>query len=177
MLEWRLSKEQILELYLNRVHLGAGTYGVEKMSRHLFGKPARELTLAESALIAGLIQRPSALSPWSNLAGARARSHVVLQRMREEGFITEAEESCKSGALAASLPAIGPRGQRLRQAVCPAAVPRHLRRRSSSRLEGENTIRGPAERSGEGRRARLERIGRRDLQAALVAVRPENGTS
>ena len=65
-------------------------------------------------------------------------------------------ERCKSGApAAASLPAIGPRGQRLRQAVCPAAVPRHLRRRSSSRLEGENDDPcGPAERSGEGRRAR-----------------------
>src|SRR5262245_58752396 len=76
MLEVRLTKDQILELYLNRVYLGAGTYGVEKMAQHLFGKPALDLTLAESALMAGLIQRPSSLSPWSNLEGARQRSHV-----------------------------------------------------------------------------------------------------
>jgi penicillin-binding protein 1A len=98
MLEMRLTKEEILELYLNRVYLGAGAYGVEKMSQHLFAKPARDLTIAESALIAGLIQRPSGLSPWSNMSGARARSHVVLQRMREEGYITAPEEKAARGA-------------------------------------------------------------------------------
>ena len=87
-----LTKEQILELYLNRIYLSAGVYGVETMSRHLFERPARSLSLAESALIAGLARAPSALSPWSNLDGAVQRSHVVLARMREEGFITEAQE-------------------------------------------------------------------------------------
>ena len=58
------------------------------MSRHLFGRPAKQLNLAECALIAGLARAPSTLSPWSNLDGALARSHVVLARMREEGFIT-----------------------------------------------------------------------------------------
>jgi penicillin-binding protein 1A len=87
-----LSKEQILELYLNRIYLSAGVYGVETMSRHLFGRPASSLNLAESALIAGLARAPSALSPWSNLEGARERSRVVLTRMREEGFITAAQE-------------------------------------------------------------------------------------
>ncbi len=87
-----LTKEQILELYLNRIYLSAGVYGVETMSRHLFERPAKSLNLAESALIAGLARAPSALSPWSNLDGAIARSHVVLARMREEGFITEAQE-------------------------------------------------------------------------------------
>ena len=92
MIDAQLSKEQVLELYLNRIYLSAGVYGVETMSRHLFGKPAKHLTLAESALVAGLARAPSALSPWSNLDGAIARSHVVLARMREEGFITEAQE-------------------------------------------------------------------------------------
>jgi 1A family penicillin-binding protein len=93
LLEAQLSKAQILELYLNRVYLSAGRYGVEPMSRNLFGKPARDVTLPEAALIAGLIQAPSALSPWSNLEGALRRSHVVLARMREQGRITPAEEA------------------------------------------------------------------------------------
>ena len=92
MIDAQLSKEQVLELYLNRIYLSAGVYGVETMSQHLFGRPARRLNLAESALIGGLARAPSALSPWSNLDGAIERSHVVLTRMRQEGFITEAQE-------------------------------------------------------------------------------------
>ena len=89
LIEAQLGKQQILELYLNRIFLGAGIYGVEAMSQRVFGKPAKSLTLAESALIAGLARAPAALSPWSNLAEARARSHVVLARMRDEKFISE----------------------------------------------------------------------------------------
>ena len=73
----QLSKDEVLELYLNRIYLSAGVYGAETMSRNLFGRPAKTLTLAESALIAGLARAPSALSPWSNLDGALQRSHVV----------------------------------------------------------------------------------------------------
>ena len=91
LIEAQLSKQQILELYLNRIFLGAGIYGVEAMSERVFGKPARALTLAESALIAGLARAPAALSPWSNLDEARARSHVVLARMRDERFISDDE--------------------------------------------------------------------------------------
>ena len=78
LLEQELTKNQILELYLNRIYLSGGVYGVETMSRNLFGKPASAVTLPEAALIAGLIRAPSALSPWSNLDGAIERSHVVL---------------------------------------------------------------------------------------------------
>ena len=92
MIDAQLSKTQILELYLNRIYLSAGVYGVETMSRHLFGKPAKQLTLAESALIAGLAQSPGGLSPWTNLDGAVARSHVVLARMRDQGFINASQE-------------------------------------------------------------------------------------
>src|SRR5688572_15641078 len=88
LIETQLSKQQILELYLNRIYLSAGTYGVEAMSRRVFGKAAKDLSLAESALIAGLARAPATLSPWSNLDGAVARSHTVLARMRQEGFIT-----------------------------------------------------------------------------------------
>lgn len=92
LLEQELTKKQILELYLNRVYLSGGVYGVETMSRNLFGRSASSVTLPEAALIAGLIRAPSALSPWSNLDGALDRSHVVLQRMREEGYITQEQE-------------------------------------------------------------------------------------
>src|SRR5512144_379280 len=93
LLESELTKEQILELYLNRIYISAGHYGVETMSRDLFGKSARDVTLPEAALIAGLIRAPGALSPWSNLDGAVRRSHVVLTRMREERFISEVQEA------------------------------------------------------------------------------------
>src|SRR5437016_13851288 len=92
MLEAQLTKTQILELYLNRVYLSAGVYGVQTMSEHLFRKSADTVTLPEAALIAGLIRAPSALSPWSNYDGALDRSHLVLARMRELGFITAEEE-------------------------------------------------------------------------------------
>src|SRR5687767_9319957 len=92
MIEAQLSKDEVLELYLNRIYLSGGVYGVETMSRSAFGKPAKALTLAECALIAGLARAPSALSPWTNLDGAIERSHTVLARMRQEGFITEQEE-------------------------------------------------------------------------------------
>jgi penicillin-binding protein 1A len=98
LLEEQLTKDQILELYLNRVYLSAGIYGVEAMSRKLFVKRARELNLAEAALVAGLIRAPSALSPWSNIDGAIHRSNVVLRRMREEGYITERDEQAAHGA-------------------------------------------------------------------------------
>src|SRR5207342_2866478 len=88
LLEQELSKNQILELYLNRIYLSGGVYGVETMSQNLYGKPASKLTLPEAALIAGLIRAPSALSPWSNLDGALDRSHVVLAQMRTQGLIT-----------------------------------------------------------------------------------------
>ena len=93
LIEVRLSKEEILELYLNRVYLSAGVYGVEAMSQHLYRKPARSLRLSEAAFIAGLLRAPSALSPWTNYEGALERSHVVLSLMREQKFITAEQES------------------------------------------------------------------------------------
>jgi 1A family penicillin-binding protein len=92
LLEVLLSKREILELYLNRVYLSGGVYGVESMSRKMLGKPASAVTLGEAAMIAGIIQAPALYSPWTHPDAARRRSHVVLQRMREEGKITAAQE-------------------------------------------------------------------------------------
>jgi 1A family penicillin-binding protein len=91
LIDLQLSKQQVLELYLNRIFLGAGTYGVEAMAQRVYGKPAKQLTIAESALIAGLARAPATFSPWNNLDEAIKRSHVVLARMRDERFITEAQ--------------------------------------------------------------------------------------
>src|SRR5262249_19294076 len=93
LMELELSKPQILELYLNRVYLSAGVYGVQTMSEHLFRKPASAVTLPEAALIAGLIRAPSTLSPWSNYDGALERSHLVLSLMRDQKFITPEQEA------------------------------------------------------------------------------------
>ncbi|HVX65763.1 MAG TPA: PBP1A family penicillin-binding protein [Bryobacteraceae bacterium] len=97
LMEGQLTKDQILELYLNRVYLSGGVYGVENMAHKLFGKKAQDLTVPEAAMIAGLIRAPSALSPWVNPEGAIARSRVVLGRMYDTGFITaEAEREAAS---------------------------------------------------------------------------------
>ncbi|MTD95149.1 PBP1A family penicillin-binding protein [Hyphomicrobium sp. xq] len=91
-LESRLSKADILELYLNRVYLGSGAYGIDAASRRYFSKPARSLTLAEAAMIAGLLKAPSKFSPLSNPGLARSRAKLVLSQMQEAGFITEDQE-------------------------------------------------------------------------------------
>jgi penicillin-binding protein 1A len=90
-LETRLGKDQILSLYLNRVYLGAGAYGVEAASRRYFGKGAHDLTLPEAAMLAGLLKAPSALAPTNDLTRARDRAAVVLARMAAEGYITPAQ--------------------------------------------------------------------------------------
>jgi len=104
-IEKRLSKDQILTLYANLIYLGHGAYGVEAASRLYFGKPAKELSLAEAALIAGMIQNPERRwSPVRNPKGALQRRNYVLQRMRRLGFITaEQMESAMAEPLGASL--------------------------------------------------------------------------
>ncbi|PZQ55202.1 MAG: penicillin-binding protein [Phenylobacterium zucineum] len=90
-LEARFSKKQILELYLNRVYFGAGAYGIEAASQRYFGKPANELSLGESALLAGLMKGPSRYSPVSSTDRAARRATVVLDEMLEAGFINSAQ--------------------------------------------------------------------------------------
>jgi penicillin-binding protein 1A len=87
-IERRLTKDEILERYLNQVYFGNGAYGVELASQVYFGKPARHLTLAESALLAGIIRAPSVYNPFHNLPLALERQRVVLRRMAELGYLT-----------------------------------------------------------------------------------------
>jgi penicillin-binding protein 1A len=90
-LERNYSKEQILELYLNRVDFGHQKVGIEAASEYYFGHPARELTLSEAATLAGSLKAPSNLNPKGNPALVSARQHIVLQAMADEGYITEQE--------------------------------------------------------------------------------------
>ncbi len=92
-LEARFSKKQVLELYLNRVYFGAGAYGIEAASQRYFGKPAGQLSLGESALLAGLMKGPSRYSPVASTDRAARRATIVLDEMLEAGFITEAERT------------------------------------------------------------------------------------
>ena len=178
LIEGQLSKEQVLELYLNRIFLGAGIYGVEAMSQRVFGKPARNLNLAESALIAGLARAPAALSPWSNLDEARARSHVVLRRMREEGFITAAQEEQARTAVIRVQPYRSDGGSRHGYAKA------YLRQRFRDEFGRDHPpdwrvdttfsidLQDAAERAIENG---LRRAGKPTLQAALVAINPATG--
>ncbi len=86
-LDAKYSKSQILTLYLNNVYLGAGTYGVEAASQRYFGKPAAKLSLAEAAMIAGLLKAPTRYAPTNDLAAARARAALVLQNMVDAGYL------------------------------------------------------------------------------------------
>ncbi|HEY7568452.1 MAG TPA: PBP1A family penicillin-binding protein, partial [Gemmatimonadaceae bacterium] len=178
MLELFLSKREILQLYLNRVYLSGGIYGVETMSQKMLRKRASQLTLGEAALIAGIIRAPASYSPWTHLDVARRRSFVVLQRMREEGKITPAQEQAA-------------RNERIQiQPLSAVSSARHgyakeyLRQQFRDVYGGDNPpdwrvqttfvpeIQDAAEIAV---REGLRRIGTRDLQAALVAMDPNTG--
>jgi 1A family penicillin-binding protein len=90
-LETRMGKKEILTRYLNAAYFGAGAYGVDAAARRYFGKDAQSLDLAESAMLAGLIRAPSALSPIRDPQAARERSDTVLQAMVEAGIITRSQ--------------------------------------------------------------------------------------
>ncbi|MFN4112605.1 MAG: transglycosylase domain-containing protein [Sphingomonadaceae bacterium] len=90
-LEWKFSKEQILELYLNKVYFGGGAYGIDSASRRFFSHPATELSTGEAAIIAGLVKAPSRYSPTADVQAAVDRAQVVLRLMKEQGMISQGE--------------------------------------------------------------------------------------
>jgi len=104
-LEKRMSKDEILSMYLNRVYFGSGLYGVDAASRFYFGKPPEQMTIAEAALLAALPKAPSKLNLRENLEGAKERQHYVLKEMRAMRFITKQEEA---GAREAGINIIAP---------------------------------------------------------------------
>jgi penicillin-binding protein 1A len=104
-LEHRFTKNQILEIYLNRVYLGAGTYGVDAAAHRYFGKSARRTTLYESAAIAGLLKAPTRFNPTRDRDKAQARTQQVLANMIEAGAVSESEAAAaiKAGTLLAAV--------------------------------------------------------------------------
>ncbi|OLP45221.1 PBP1A family penicillin-binding protein [Rhizobium oryziradicis] len=90
-LEQKYTKDQILAMYLNRVYFGDNAYGVEAASRRYFNKSARDINLGEAALLAGLVQAPSRLSPVNDPKPAEDRAKIVLGVMREQGYITDSD--------------------------------------------------------------------------------------
>ncbi len=178
LLEIFLSKRDILELYMNRIYLGAGIYGVEPMSQKMLGKPASELTLAEAALIAGIIRAPASFSPWSHLESARRRSFVVLQRMREEGKITAAQEQqARTASLHIQPPPVV-------TAARHGYAKEYLRQQFREIYGGDNppdwkvrTTFVPAIQDAAEAAVRdgLRRLRSKGLQAALVAMDPQTG--
>ncbi|MBI1954095.1 MAG: PBP1A family penicillin-binding protein [Proteobacteria bacterium] len=90
-LEWHFTKDQILTMYLNRVYFGSGTYGVDAAAQKYFAKSARELTVYEAAVLAGLLKAPSKYSPAYNPKKAKERATVVLTQMVEAGFIRDSQ--------------------------------------------------------------------------------------
>jgi penicillin-binding protein 1A len=91
-IEKHLNKNEILYLYLNQIYLGSGAYGVQSAAHTYFGRPVEELTLAQAALIAGVVPAPSRYSPFRSMELARTRQRFVLGRMVEAGFVTGEEE-------------------------------------------------------------------------------------
>jgi penicillin-binding protein 1A len=89
-IEAKFSKNQILELYLNRVYFGGGAYGIDAASRTFFGHPATRLSLGEATIIAGLVKAPSNYSPTADVEAARGRAEVVLKSMVDNGFVSAA---------------------------------------------------------------------------------------
>lgn len=178
MLEAFLSKREILELYMNRIYLGSDIYGIEAMSREAFGKPAADITLAEAALVAGLIRAPATYSPWRYPERARERSLVVLRRMREEGKISfEQEEAARREQVR-----IAPR--------VTASSSRHgyakafLRRQFEDHFQGRNPphwkvhttfVQQVQDAAEAAVRTGLQRLNTPGLQAALVAIDPSTG--
>jgi len=96
-LERKHSKAQILELYLNRVYFGSGAYGVEAAAQRYFGKSAKNVTIAEAAMLAGLVKSPSRLAPNRNPEGAEKRAQTVLTAMADAKFITETQAKASIG--------------------------------------------------------------------------------
>ena len=108
-LEAKYSKDQILDFYLNQIPYGSNAYGVEAASQTYFGKPAKDLDLAESAIIASLPQAPTYYSPWGDhVSDLLTRQRYVLDRMAQQGYITQAEaDQAKSEKLNFTPPSLG----------------------------------------------------------------------
>lgn len=193
--ERRFGKEEILEAYLNRIYFGNGHYGVQAASRGYFGKPASELTVAESAVLAGLIPCPSVCSPRTSPAVARSRRDHVLKSMLKSGAISQeayadalastiALAATRHGSYAASHHDASTHAE---GAACGLHFMEAVRRQVMQQFGAEDVLKGGlriyttvdftlqkfAEEAIARRLTNLDKTGR--LEGALVAIDPQTG--
>jgi len=176
-LEQRFTKDQILAIYLNRVYLGNGAYGVDAAARKYFGRPARALATYEAAMLAGLLKAPSRYNPVSDPARAHARTRQVLKNMIAADYLTPAQADAARPARRTKAPAPGPAAGRHfadwvveqvsdyvnpgdRDLVVVTTLDRRLQRLAEARVESALARRG---------------AGAEIAEAALVAMTPSGG--
>ncbi len=167
-LEGWLTKDEILSRYLSSVYFGDGVYGLRAASRHYFDREPERLTLAQSAMLAGMVKAPSRLAPTRNLAAAQKRSRLVLQAMADNGYITQARAEATRSARPVGKSGSVPTGTYFADWVAPQAS------RAFDADYGE--VRVPTTLDADLQRIAVRAIANApigDAQAALVAMRPD----
>jgi penicillin-binding protein 1A len=175
-MERTLGKEEILSRYLNTAYFGAGVYGVDAAAKRYFGKTAKELSLSESAMLAGLVRAPSALAPTRNLEGARQRAALVLNAMVKTGAISrEQADAARQQPTTLRMPPDNPPGTNyfvdmlggdVKRLV--GSAPPDLTVRSTLDLDLQNIAESVI-----ARRLKAEGRAKKVGQAALVALAPD----
>lgn len=168
-LEAWLTKDEILSRYLSNVYFGDNQYGLDAAARHYFSRPARDLTIGQAAMLAGLVKAPSRLAPSANLEGARARQKVVIGTMVDAGLLTRAEAADISPArLRLARTKALPTGTYFADWVLPQA------RDMAGELATEQTVTTTLEMKVQRAAERAVRnAGLRKSQIAIVAMRPD----
>jgi penicillin-binding protein 1A len=167
-LEAWLTKQEILSRYLSSVYFGDGVYGLRAAAHHYFGRDPERLTLAQSAMLAGMVQAPSRLAPTQHLAAAQKRSRLVLRAMADTGAISAARAKATSAARPVAQEARLPAGTYFADWVAPSAA------RAFESDFGQVKVRTTLDRDLQRLAVRaISRAPVGDAQAALVAMRPD----
>jgi 1A family penicillin-binding protein len=186
-IEHLYTKHEILEIYLNKVYFGDGLYGAEAAALGYFGKAAADLSVAEAALLAGVVKAPSTGNPNANLERAIERRNLVLKLMREHGFIDEQAHQkavAEQVVLLDSLRREDPVGVHFKEIVRRQLVGRfgkqavyegHLKVYTSVDLRMQRAAEEALTSSLQEIDARIRKAGREPLQAALLALDPATG--
>jgi penicillin-binding protein 1A len=167
-LEAWLTKDEILSRYLSSVYFGDGVYGLRAAGHHYFGREPENLSLAQSAMLAGMVQAPSRLTPTRNLKGAQKRSRLVLQEMADTGAITQARARSTKSARPIAQSQKVPTGTYFADWVAPAA---------SQAFEADyGEVKVPTTLDADLQKLAVRAVANAGLgkaQAALVAMRPD----
>ena len=167
-LEQELGKDEILELYLNHIYFGDGRYGIEEAARGSFGKSAKDLTIAEAAMLAGNVAGPESFNPRKHPDKALQRRAFVLQQMHEKGFLSDAQyENAKDEPVKLAAPVA------VEDQLAPEAV--EIARRALKDLVGESAARGGGYTITTSIDPHLQAVARKSLRDALDAYDKKHG--